>query len=101
MLKKPGVTTITNNQHVKGSETLLKYAWQNFGHTFWSFRKKISSKISVLGISKILRLFGNTLTPNEKYSLSVKACLTEPIQVQLSGNQKIFSQFFSAYPKPT
>ena len=44
-----------------------------FCHIFWSFRKKISSKKSNLVVSKILRLFGNILTADDKYSLSVKA----------------------------
>ena len=37
--------------------------------------KKISSKNSALVLSKILNLFANILTPDEKYSLSVKASI--------------------------
>ena len=33
----------------------------------------MSSKTSVLVVSEILRLFVNILTPDDKYSLSVKA----------------------------
>ena len=33
--------------------------------------KKIMSKNSVLVLSEILELFGNILTPNDKYSLSI------------------------------
>ena len=33
----------------------------------------MSSKNSVLVLSEILRLFGNILTPDEKYSLAAKA----------------------------
>ena len=73
MPKKPRVRTLMDSQHVKGSETLLKSARQNFCHIFWSFRKKISSKNSVLVVSEILRLFVNILTPDDKYSLLVKA----------------------------
>ena len=32
------------------------------------------------------------------FSLSKSERLTEPIQMQLSPNQKIFSQFFTAFP---
>ena len=72
MPKKPRVRTLMDSQHVKVSETLLKSARQNFCHIFWSFRKKISSKNSVLVVSEILRLFVNILTPDEKYCLPVK-----------------------------
>ena len=57
----------------KRSETLLKSARQNFCQILWSFRKKISSKNSVLVASKISRLFVNIFTPDDKYYLSVKA----------------------------
>ena len=62
-----------DNQHVKRSETLLKPAPHFFKHIFQSMRKKISSKISVLVVSQILRMFVNILTPDDKHSLSVKA----------------------------
>ena len=42
-----------------------------FDH-YW---KKITSEDSVLVVSDILRLFVNILTPNDKYSLAVKASL--------------------------
>ena len=48
-----------------------------------------------------MRLFVNILTPNDKYSRSKSECLTQPIQMKLSQNQKIFSWFFSAFPKST
>ena len=73
MPKKPRVRTLKESQHVKGSEKLLKSARQNFCHIFWSLWKEISSKNSVLVVFEILRLFFNILTPNDKYSLSVKA----------------------------
>ena len=73
MNRKTRIRTLINSQHVKGSETLLKSARQYFCHIFWSLWKKISSKNSVLVVSEILRLFVNILTPNDKYSLSVKA----------------------------
>ena len=33
------------------------------------------------------------------FSLSKSECLTQPIQMQLSRNRKIFSKFFSSFPK--
>ena len=62
-----------DSHHVKVSERLLKSAVQYFCHIFLSLQKEIGSKNSVLVVSEILRLFVNILTPNDKYSLSVKA----------------------------
>ena len=73
MPKKPFVRKLIHSQHVKGSERLLKSAVQYFCHIFWSLRKEISSKNSVLVVSEILGLFLNILTPDKKYSLSVNA----------------------------
>ena len=73
MGNKPRVRTFMDNQNVKGSETLPK-SWRNyFCHIFWAGVKKISSKNSVLVVYEILTLLVNILTPDDKYSLSVKA----------------------------
>ena len=50
---------------------------------------------------KILRLFVNTLTDHDKYSLLYRDNLTQPIQILLSQKQKTFSEFFSAFLKST
>ena len=60
----------------------------------------MSSTNSVLVVSQILRLFVNILTPDDKYSLSVKARF-KSIQIQLSPNQKIFSEDFVAFTEST
>ena len=73
MPKKPRARTLMDSQHVKGSETLLKCAWQYFCNVFPSFRKKIISKNTNLVVSEILRLFVNIFTPDDKYSPSIKA----------------------------
>ena len=73
MLKKPRVRTLMDSQHVKVSETMLKSTRQYFRYNVWSLWKKISSKNSFLEVSEILRLFVNIWTPDDKYSLSVKA----------------------------
>ena len=73
MLKKPRVRTLMDSQHVKVSEKMLKSTRQYFRYILWSLWKKISSKNSFLEVSEILRLFVNIWTPDDKYSLSVKA----------------------------
>ena len=50
-------------------------------------------------IHKILRLFVNTLTVEDKYYLLHRDNLTEPIQMLLSQKQKRFSECLSAFPK--
>ena len=73
MPKNACVITLMGSQHVKRTKTLPKSARQYFCHIFWSLWKNMSSKNSLLVVSEILRLFVNILTPDEKYSLSVKA----------------------------
>ena len=43
---------------------------------------------------KILRLFVNTLTDDDKYSLLYKDNLTEPIHIRLSEKKKDFFSIF-------
>ena len=50
-------------------------------------------------IHKILRLFGNTLTVNDKHYLLNRDNLTQPIKIQLSEKQETFFQFFLAFLK--
>ena len=59
MPTKHRVRTLMESQHVKGSETLLKF----------------SSKDAILVASGILRLLVNILAPNEMYCLSVKTSI--------------------------
>ena len=73
MPKKPCVRTLTDSQHVKGSERVVKSARQSLFDIFLSLWKKISSKNLVLVLSEILRLFANILIPDEKYFVPVKA----------------------------
>ena len=54
----------------------------------------------MLKLFKILRLFVNTLTDNDKYRLLDRDNSTQPIQILLSQKQKTFSEFFSAFSKP-
>ena len=50
-------------------------------------------------ISKIPRLFVNTLTADDKHYLLNRNNLTPPIQMQLSQKQKTFSQVFFGFLK--
>ena len=55
----------------------------------------------MLVLCKILRLFVNTLTDDDKYSLLYKDNLMQPIQILLSQKQKTFFEFFAAFLKST
>ena len=54
---------------------------------------------SLLVIHKILGVFANTLTVNDKHYLLNRDNLRQPIQKQLSQNQRIFLNFFLAFFK--
>ena len=73
MPKESRIRTLIESQHVKGSETLLKSRRKYFLITFDHSEEKFGSRNSVLLVSEILRLLVNILTPDDKYSLSVKA----------------------------
>ena len=53
----------------------------------------------MLVLCKILRLFVNTLTDDDKYSLLYRDNLTQQIQILLSQKPNTFFQLFSEYLK--
>ena len=55
----------------------------------------------MLVLCKILRLFVNTLTADDKYSLLNRDNLTQPIQILLSHKVKTFADFFYSFLKFT
>ena len=52
-------------------------------------------------LGEIFRVFGNTLTPDDKYPAQECQNLPLPIQMQLSGKRNIFSQFFVPFLEST
>ena len=61
--------------------------------------KVVALEKSLLVIHKILKMFINTLTVNDKHYVLNRDNLARPIQMQLSQKQKTFSQFFFAFLK--
>ena len=59
--------------------------------------KVIELQKSLLDTWKFFRLFLNTLTANDKYSLNSKDKWMQTIQMHLSQKQNIFSKFFSPF----
>ena len=86
-------------EHGKCSQTLLKFAWQNLYHIYWSLWRQLTFKNFLLVICKISRLFPNTLSADGKGCLLNRDNLTQPIHMQLSEKQKTFCDCFSAFLK--
>ena len=99
MPKKSRFIGSFKKEHGKCARTLLKCQGQLLYHIYWSLWRELSYKKSLLVIWKISRLFPNTLSADGKYSLLNRDNLTQPIQMQLSRKQKIFSEFFCAFLK--
>ena len=99
MSKKSPFKGSFEKQHGKCAQTLLKFAWQHLYQIYWSLLTHESYKKNLLVISKISRLFINTLIADFKYSLFNRDNLMQPIQMQLSRKQETFSDFFSAFLK--
>ena len=99
MPKKSCLEVSFEKQHRKRPQTLLKFAWQNLYHIYWSLWRQLTFKKFLLVICKISRLFPNTLSADGKYSLLNRDNLTQPIQMQVSRKEKTFSEFFSAFLK--
>ena len=57
----------------------------------------MSWKKSLLVTYKVLRLFVNTLTADDKYSLLSGDNLMQPIQIDLSQKDKTFFELFCAF----
>ena len=85
MSKKSHFIRPYDKQHVKRSQTYKSR--QQHLYNDWSIWRQLSWKKSVLAISKLLGLFVNTLTADDKYSLLNRENLTQPIRTQLSKKQ--------------
>ena len=99
MSKKSIFKGIFGKQDGKRAQTLLKFAWQNLYHIYWSLWRQLTFKNFLLVICKISRLFPNTVSADAKYSLLNRDSLTRPIHMQLSPKQKTFSRLFAAFLK--
>ena len=82
--KKRSFRTSFQSQHFKGSQTLVKSAWQHFYHIFPSLWGEMIWKMSPLSKFEILGAFVNRWTSNDKYDVPDCENLGFPIQMQLS-----------------
>ena len=98
-LRKSRLREPFRNQHGKRAQTLLHSGRQQLYHIYWSMWRRMSWKMALLALWKILGLFVTTLTADDKYSLLNRDNLTQPIQILVPQKQKTFSQFLSAFLK--
>ena len=78
----------------KRSQTLFESAQQQLYHIYWSVWKILCCKKSLLVICKILGLFVNRLTADDKYFLLNRGNLTQPIQLHLSKKKELGEGWF-------
>ena len=93
--KRPRFRTPFKSQHAKGCQTLLKSPQQHFYYIFLALLKKLSWKLLVT--SKILGLFVDTLSIDDKCSLRNSENLQQPIQMEISKKEKTFSWVFAQF----
>ena len=87
MSKKFNFRTSFNSQDAKRSQSLQKSPAKNFYHNISCLTGKFSCNVSLLVISKILGLFVNILTADDKYFLRNSENLRQPITMQLFKKQ--------------
>ena len=95
--KKCRSTVPFDKQHGKGAQTHFKPSRRHSYHTYWSLRRILCLKKSLLVISKILWLFVNRFTANDNYSPLNRDSFTQPIQMILFRKWKILSDFFRQF----
>ena len=81
-------------QHLKVLQILVKSLLDHFYHVFSSFWGTFISKMSPLVLGQILGVFVDTLPADAKCPVGYYENLKLPIQMQLSGKRKTFSEFF-------
>ena len=88
-----------SNQRVNGFETSLKVARHRYYLFFPWIPGKLSWKKTALLWSKILSLFANTFTADDKYSCRNMHNFLQQIQNLLYRKRKTLSGFFIAFLK--
>ena len=94
MFKKSRFRLSFQKEHGKRVSALFKSQRQHLRHIYCSTGRQCSGKKPLLVIWQGLRLFVNTMTAVERYSLPNKDNLTQPIHMQFSQKLKIFLNFF-------
>ena len=94
MCKKPCLRGLLDTEPGKLVETMLQSKLQQVYRIDQSLWRQFHWNKTLLVKHKILRLFLNTLTVDDKHYLLNRDNLTQPIQMQLYQKQKSFAEFF-------
>ena len=94
MSKKSPFRRPFDKYHGKPAEILFEADRQHFYHTYCSLTRIFRLKKSLRVIFKILALFVNLFSEDNKYSLLNIANLLQHFQMQLSKKRKLFSKLF-------
>ena len=90
-----------HRQHGKRAETLIQSQGQHLYHIHRTLWNKLSWKKSLLVTCNVLRLFVNTLTVDDKYSLISRDNSMQNNSDAFIAKTNFFSQFLSAFFKLT
>ena len=101
MSKRPSSMQRIGRQHVNGSQTLLRSAWNQFHTTPPLISDRGSRKRLVLVRSEVLGQFVNTLTANSKHSRQNRENLSQQVPMLTSLKLKSCSRLFIAFLKST
>ena len=94
MSKKSRFRGTFDKWHGKRAEKLLKFERQHLYQIYCSLWRQLGLKKSLWLICKVLGLFVNPLTVDDKYSLLNRRNLLQHFQMQISQKRKTFSEFF-------
>ena len=97
--RKSCFRTPFDNQRVNWFQTPLKVATHHYYPFFPWISGKLSWKKTALLWLKILRLFLNTLTADDKYSCRIMQNFLQQLQTLSSEKRKTYSGFFIAFLK--
>ena len=93
MCKKYRVRLPFQKEYGRRVSVLFKFERQHLYHIYWSTGRQFICKECLLAICKSLRLFVNTMSAVDKYSLPNRDNLMQPIHMQLSQKLKTFCSF--------
>ena len=99
MCKKFRLRLTFKKEQGKRVSTLFKFERQHKWHIYYSMGRQCSCNKSLLLRCQRLRLFVNTMSALDKWSLRNRDNLMQPIHMQLFQKLKPFSRFFSAFSK--
>ena len=101
MSKKSRFRGLIEKQHRKRAEPLFKPVLKHLYQIDWSLSSQLNYKKSLFLTCQILGLLCNILAAEERNPFLNRDNLTIPFQMQLSQNQKPFSECFAWFLKPT